>query len=180
MNIKLRHILLYLFIISVAAMGISFSRFSTTLTNSGAESTVPDIEFSTWVLDHEATSVVLENMKPGDVKTIDIWVRNWEDNGGERKISSYSQSFNLELETTGNLPLEFTLTESPGGGDLFHFDSYRYLSLDREFSAKTEETKEFTLIISWPESFNGDQYKNEIDYLELRIKAVQIESELPE
>jgi hypothetical protein len=43
MKLKPRHILIYLFMVTVAAMGISFSRFSTHLNKFGAENTVPRV-----------------------------------------------------------------------------------------------------------------------------------------
>jgi len=169
-------ILIYLFIVTVITMGISFSRFSTTLNNTGAENTVPpDIEFSTWIMDYHSADISLENMVPGDSKIITIWVRNWEEPPGELiKISEYNQSFNLELETTRNLPLEYTLTKNGDGPVEFdHIDYYRYLSAAQEFSANIQDTKEYTLTVSWPIEIKGFQYKNEIDYIQLKLRAVQ-------
>lgn len=184
MNIKLRHVLFYLLIVSAIAMGVSFSRFSATLTNSGAENTTPpDIEFSTWVMDYRALPVSLTDMAPGAGKTIDIWVRNWKENGGDvKRISSYNQSFNLELETTGNLPLAFTLKEKTGEDieetvAFSRVDSYHYLSASRTFEANKEGKREFTLTVTWPEGIKGEQYRHEIDYLVLGIKAVQSQGE---
>lgn len=180
MNIKLRHIFLYLILVSVVAMGVSFSRFSTTLTNSGAENTaLPDIEFSTWVLDHTKPAepgeiVYLKDMVPGDERTIEISVMNWV---GE-SISSYDQSCNLELQTTGNLPLEFTLTEKKDAEDdveivLFSNGPLSYLSEGWEFVGSEKQEKNFKLIISWPEKIKDEFYKNEIDFLQVGLRAVQ-------
>jgi len=158
------------------ATGISFSRYSTTLTNSGAESstpTVPDIEFATWVIDCKA--VFLDNIKlPGDSMDIEVWVRNWE-NSGMEKISGYNQAVNLELQTTGNLPLEFTLKENGTGPDLFsaNYGPNSYISDVLTFTAGEKETKEFTLTVTWPENKNDELYKNEIDYLQLGLRAEQ-------
>ncbi|ATW23435.1 hypothetical protein [Candidatus Formimonas warabiya] len=176
MKLKLRYILFYIFILTLAAMGISFSRFSTTLTNSGAENTTPpDIEFSTWVLDYHAASVSLDNMFPGDTRTIAIWVRNWQA-GDPVKISGYTQNYNLELETTGNLPLEYTLADDEGKEvNLSRPDSFRYIGETQQLSADMPETKEYLLSISWPVEKKDFRYRNEIDYLELKIRAVQAE-----
>ncbi len=187
MGIKLRHILFYLLLVSVAALGVSFSRFSATLTNSGAENTTPpDIEFSDWVMGHQAQGVSLENMKPGTVKTIDIWVSNWKNNGGGEKISAYDQSFNLELETTGNLPLAFNLKEVDNEGNLVgtlgfsRIDSYHYQSESRTFTAGDRQTRNFILTATWPSGAKGEQYRHEIDYLVLKIKASQSQPEQPQ
>ncbi len=185
MNIKLRHILLYLVLISAVAMGVSFSRFSTTLTNSGAENTAPpDIEFSTWVLDHTKPAlpgemVYLTNMAPGDERNIEIVVKNWVAVGaeGEATVSGYDQSCNLELQTTGNLPLQFTLAVMEDGDsaeiNLMHNGSNSFFSESWEFVGRGMDAKNFTLTITWPEDIKDEFYKNEIDFLQVGLRAVQ-------
>lgn len=186
MNIKLRHILLYLVLISAVAMGVSFSRFSTTLTNSGAENTaLPDIEFSTWVLDHTkpaepGETVYLTNMAPGDARNMEIVVKNWVASGaeGETTVSGYDQSCNLELQTTGNLPLQFTLLEKKDAADdvaviLFSNGYLSYLSEGWEFVGAAKQEIKFELTITWPEDVKEEFYKNEIDFLQVELRAVQ-------
>lgn len=175
MNLKLRYVLIYLFIVTLVAVGISFSRFRTIITNTGSENTIPpDIEFSTWVMDHKTATVSLENMVPGESRNINIWVKNWKVQGGELLISDYDQSFKIELETTGNLPLKFTLTERPEGeADLFSAVPFGYISDSCEFIAGEQSTKEFVLTVTWPEDKRDELYKKEIDYIEIRLKAVQ-------
>ena len=184
MSIRLRHILLYLLIVSVATLGLSFSRFSTTLTNTGAQNG-SDIVFSSWILDYEVDSIELKNIAPGWKKKINIRVRNWKSNG-ENTTSDYDQSFNLELETTGNLPLEFTLREkqeesgadSSGPNIFSRMGPYNYTSTEQIFTVPSEtgdskQTKSFILSMEWPEGDTDEYYKNEIDYIELSIRAVQ-------
>lgn len=170
-------IFIYLLIVTLFSMGISFSRFSTTLTNSGAENNVlPDIEFSTWVLEYQAAEVLLENMMPGDSKTIAIQVQNWEE-GNLGKISDYHQIVKLELETTGNLNLEYTLEIEKENGwvpvGLYRLDYHHYQSKKQEFFPGNAEIKKYRLTITWPRDEDDHRYKNEIDYLELGLRAVQ-------
>jgi len=176
MKTKMKHVMLYLLIVSMVATGVSLSRFSSTLTNSGAENTTPPgIEFSTWVLDHQADSISLKDMVPGVSKTVEITVKNWKESGETVKVSGYDQSFNLELETTGNLPLVYSLRVKDGDGVLLsRVDSFRYLSDSRTFTADIQETKSFIMTMTWPGEIKAEQYRHEIDHLELRIKAVQI------
>jgi hypothetical protein len=136
--------LIYLFIASLVVTGLSFSRFSTTLTNTGAENTgspvtpvTPGIEFSTWALNYNAASVSLADMVPGESSTIEIWVSN--KNG--TTVSGYNQNVTLELKTTGNLPLSYTLQKADlTPVALSHPDTYRYVSAKQSFTANTEET----------------------------------------
>lgn len=171
--------LIYLFIMSLVVTGVSFSRFSSVLNNTGAENigspgpgpTTPDIEFSTWAIDYEAVTFNLGNMAPGDTKTIAIWIKNKNSAG---QISGYNQNVTLELRTTGNLPLSYTLQKDGGTPVAFnHPDTYRYVSESQAFTANTEETKGYILTISWPGGSNDYKYRNELDYIELKLKAVQ-------
>jgi hypothetical protein len=170
---------IYLFITSLVVTGVSFSRFSTSITNTGAENinvtgtgpATPDIVFSTWVIDHGAATVSLANLAPGDTKTIAIWVSNKNSSG---KVSGYNQNVTLELKTTGNLPLSYTLQKEDGTQVVLnHPDTYRYVSESQAFLANTEETKSYILTVSWPGSSNNHKYSNEIDYIELKLTAVQ-------
>lgn len=169
--IKWRMYLIYLALISLMVTGISFSRFSTVIHNSGPENiAIPDIEFSTWIMNQQADSLNLEGMKPGASKTITIWVKNQDDEG---HVSGYNQSFTLELETTGNLPLQYSLTKDSSPVSLSQPDSNRYVSAAQEFTANVAATKSYLLAISWPASSKSYTDKDEIDYLQIRLRAVQ-------
>lgn len=176
---QLYYCVIYLFIISLVVTGVSFSRFATTITNTGAENTsapgpgpgTPDINFSTWALDYEAATFYFNDMAPGDTETIAIWVSNKNSSG---TVSGYNQNVTLELKTTANLPLTFSL-QSLGGDPvvLNHPDNYRYVSEIQSFTAGLDEIKSYILTVSWPGGSNQYKYKNEIDYIELKLTAVQ-------
>jgi hypothetical protein len=182
-KIKLKRLyccFVYLMIISFVITGVSFSRFSTTITSTGAQNVsdpdpgpgpgIPGIEFSTWALDYGATMVSLANMVPGDAKIINIWVSNKDSSG---TVSGFNQNVTLELKTTINLPLNYTLKRNGSPVSLSHPDPYRYVSEVQSFTAGVAETKSYTLTISWPEGSNHSMYRNELDYIELKLKAVQ-------
>ena len=153
-------------IISFVITGVSFSRFSTTITNTGAQNVndpgqgpgpgIPEIEFSTWALDYGATMVSLANMVPGDAKIINIWVSNKDSSG---TVSGFNQNVTLELKTTINLPLNYTLKRNGNPVGLSHQDPYRYVSEVQSFTAGGAETKSYTLPISWPEGSNHSMYR---------------------
>jgi len=170
--IKWHMYLIYLCLISLIITGISFSRFSTVIQNTGPENTaIPAVVFSTWIMNQQVSTINIEGIKPGDSKTITISVNNQDGNGN---ASSYNQSVTLELETTGNLPLQYSLTKDGTPVSLSHPDSYQYVSAAQEFTANMAETKSYILTISWPASSNSYTYKDEIDYLQLRLRAVQL------
>ncbi len=163
-------LLIYLVFVASVVTGVSFSRFSTTLANTGAENTQlpPDIEFSTWILTHEAASVPLEGLQPGSVREIPVTISNYNSEG----VSGYDQSVYLVLDTTGNLPLVFELT-GEDGLNLEQMTMYHYKSSAIQFTAGVKETKSLTLSVIWPDDMRDYRYMDEIDYLELRLEAVQ-------
>lgn len=163
-------LLVYLVLAASVVTGFSFSRFSSTLANTGAENTQlpPDIEFSAWILTHEAASVPLEGLQPGSVREIPVTISNYNEEG----VSGYDQSVYLVLDTTGNLPLDFVLT-GEDGLNLTRTTLYHYKSSALYFTAGMAETKELTLSVIWPDNIRDYRYMDEIDYLELRLEAVQ-------
>ncbi len=164
--------LIYLFLISLIITGISFSRFSSVIQNTGPENTaIPAVVFSTWIMNQQASTVNIEGMKPGDIRTITISVNNQDGSGN---ASGYSQSYTLELDTTGNLPLQYSLTKAGTPVALTHPASYQYVSAAQEFTANIATTSSFILTMAWPANINSYTYKNEIDYLQLRLRAVQL------
>jgi hypothetical protein len=170
-KVKVHMYLVYLFLISLMLTGISFSRFSTVIHNSGPENIViPEVEFSAWILDHQADSVNLEDMQPGSTRIIPISITNQNES---EQVSGYNQSVTLELRTTGNLPLQYALSKAGSAVSLSQPDSNRYVSQAQEFTANVAETKSYQLTIVWPPGSKSDTYKNEIDYLQLQLRAVQ-------
>ncbi|OPZ72043.1 MAG: hypothetical protein BWY80_01210 [Firmicutes bacterium ADurb.Bin456] len=177
---QLYYCLACLFVISFVITGVSFSRFSTTITSTGALNSsdpepgqvpvIPGIVFSTWAMDYGAASVSLAGMAPGDTKTVNIWVSNKDSSG---TVSGYNQNVTLEIKTTINLPLNFTLKRNGSPVVLNNPDPYRYVSEIQAFRAGVDETKSYVLTISWPGGSNHLMYRNELDYIELRVKAVQ-------
>lgn len=180
-QIRLKHLyycFIYLLLMSLVVTGVSFSRFSSVINNTGAESSsepgpgpaTPDIEFSTWAIDHEAATFYFNDMAPGDTKTIAIWISNKNRSG---TVSGYNQDVTLELKTTGNLPLNFTLQKEGGAAVAFNRLGNRYVSESQSFTAGVEEIKAYVLTVSWPGGSNHYRYRNEIDYIVLKLTAVQ-------
>lgn len=174
MKISLRRIIMYILILSIGAMGWSFSRYTAVIENTGAENEdVPVIEFSTWALDYEGTFEINSAMLPGDWYNTLIKIRNYESDGETITVSDYDQKVNLELVTTGNLPLAYTLGENEYGAVITSFGSNTYRIGPLLFTGKEVDEKTLNLTATWHSADKDEKYKYEIDYVVLKITAIQ-------
>ncbi len=118
--------------------------------------------------------VALEDMVPGELKTVTFQVCNFQDGS----FSDVAVDYEIQVESTGNLPLEFTLrgTKSGGMGTLAG-------SLDAGGKASggelpfAEEGKgvshSYELSVFWPYEESGEEYSHEIDMINVTVTAVQ-------
>ena len=150
---------------SFVITGVSFSRFSdhnqyghvsTTRTRAG----VPGISFT-------ALRFGLRGNHGFHGGMVGYLGRNKDSSG---TVSGYSQNVTLEVKTTANLPLHFKLERNSPCQP----QSTGPLPVCRRNTIGQEWKKQSpTLTISWPKESNHLMYRNELDYIELRLKAVQ-------
>lgn len=123
--------------------------------------------------------------KPGDQATTTLAVSNKSANG---QVSEVAQEYQIEVETAGNLPLEFTLTDSAGtpyqpvqdikaaGTTTFNTITYAGASDDGwSFSPGTAETHTYTLTVTWPADEKKPDYANIPDFVQVNINVSQID-----
>lgn len=164
---------LYLLLACVMMMGVTYGRYTSTVTGT-ATATVARVELNSTA----DLSNALKGIKPGDNIGIDVKVSNMDANN---KISEVTQDYSITIDTTGNLPLKFTLagknttakgtyvntttlSENTGnqvvwsGGQMPHSEIAQH---------------EYTLNVTWEQSNNNDEFANEIDCITLTIDAKQ-------
>ena len=121
-------------------------------------------------------------LAPGEVKEIRFNVTNSE--GGT--VCEVPVNYEVQIETTKNLPLQFSLTgEKTDEED----ESLSALvgSLDQKTLLATGgklpsarsgggTSHSYTLRITWPTSENAEAYSSEIDHLSVKIKTTQASS----
>lgn len=101
---------------------------------------------------------------PGGTWMVPVTVSNYEGD----KVSEVRMAYTVSLENaTGNLPLEYSLYNDREGTD------------EAEEGWITEagrkEDKTFWLGVQWPEEKNQMSYAYEIDILQLRVSAEQVD-----
>ena len=118
----------------------------------------------------------LSKLVPGNENTYTIEVTN--KNGD--KISEVAQSYEIEVLTAGNLPLEYTLTEDGTRiVDVFQETSsnrkYVFADNSMEFEAGTEGKHEYTLTVHWPDTEKNASLAGVPDYIQININVEQID-----
>lgn len=126
----------------------------------------------------------LASMVPGDTATYKITVSNAR---GEN-VSEVAQSYNVEVETAGNLPLTFALSEV-GGGTISEssatesstetstrtFPTHTFASNDMRFAAGSPQSKTYQLTVTWPADKTDAKYANVPDFIQVNVNVLQID-----
>lgn len=125
-------------------------------------------------------NVALDDITPGGQKEVKFSVVNFE--GG--KTSDVDLEYEIQVATTGNLPLQFQLTGDLNG-DTASADNRLVGELDQSTlkaaggrmplaeGAAGKKTHSYTLYVVWPNSADAVKYKNEIDMLTVTISSWQ-------
>ena len=123
--------------------------------------------------------VDVSTLSPGGSESFELIVTNTK-NG---KVSQTAQNYSIAVETTGNLPLKFSLAptgEAPEGSRFvdvsggLHFSGGKTAAAGGGFLPHTASaTHAYTLTVSWPPDDTGAGYADEIDMVTLIVNAKQ-------
>ncbi|MBR3882284.1 MAG: hypothetical protein IKJ36_03345 [Clostridia bacterium] len=164
---------------------IVFNSFSLYESNA---TTTANIEVAYFLLDdtYEEKTIMLEDMKPGDTKEVDIAISNYFlDEEGNEVITETDMQYTFKLRTTTNLPLEYSIflnQSSDSGTNIVQMDTiqddhdtyfYQLLEDTREFSYEDGQTNTYTLKITLPEQYNNVEYQNVIECIEVVVDGQQ-------
>lgn len=167
-------VLTYLLILSSASLliiGPTYAKYVSEVDGKGSGSV------AAWGSDFTVTnSIDLSQLKPGGKIDYMFNVTNVKDG----RTSEVSQEYSIILNTTGNLPLTYTLaadkTVSSGS-----FVKDGILTIENGICTLTggtlphtnSTTHAYTLTISWPADKNDASYADEIDLVTLTVNAQQ-------
>lgn len=118
-------------------------------------------------------------LAPGDTKTVEFAVTNFDGDNGTDVVMEYK----IEVYTTGNLPLEFSLLGEKEADDSDVVNSVLASSLGPDLTASGgrlpitsqggKKTHTYRLTIHWPEAEDSQAYSGEIDRLVVRVITEQ-------
>lgn len=122
--------------------------------------------------------VALEGMVPGSARTMQFTVQNYN----EEQDCEVGLDYEIQLETTGNLPLSFQLLGKKEPDDS-SADSVLAGPLDNglkaaggKFPIASEGGRKqhtYELSVTWPEGETNEDYSREIDMLTVTVTTVQ-------
>ena len=116
------------------------------------------------------SELALAGLQPGQKKTLPFSVVNYEGSA----ISETAMEYTISIETTGNLPLTYSLQADSGGLDSpAASPSEKATWSGGKLPAAAKETHFHTLTVQWPSDKNSAEYSAEIDSVYLNVEAVQ-------
>lgn len=121
--------------------------------------------------------VVLDITKPGDDDIIKFSVQNFTD----ERVAETTTRYQITLKTTGNLPLDFTLSDEEnkipaddwscnGEGE----SVYKYHNAP-VFSVEATETHQYILKAKWDKSKNDAKFSGQTDAVYIAVEFIQVD-----
>lgn len=195
-NLTKSRLMGYLLLLTAASFGVismSYARYTSQVTGTGTATV------ALWGSDAtiQQFPVDVDGLTPGESQSFDFMITNTKDS----KISQVAQEYSVKVETTGNLPLEFTLASTgsePSGSSFVNAGAGGKLELNSENTAEAtggflphtdSVTHNYTLTVEWPtatattaadgsgtggiDGIDDAKYADEIDLVTLTVSAVQ-------
>lgn len=169
-NNRLWVFLLYLALVTSLILSVTLARYSSGASGTGTVSVA--------AMAGDASSTLqmsLDGMTPGgEERTLEFQVVNFTADA----VSEVALDYQITVETTGNLPLVFTLTADAGenrvsGGTILDGVKSQTLTGGAFPLSELGQTHTYTLTASWPERLNNDGYSQEIDLVTVQVEAKQ-------
>ena len=142
----------------------TYARYSSSVTGTGIVNVALYTNNATFTIPNDSIP-----SQPGKISTIDFSVTNTK----EDKTAEVVQTYQLYIETAGNLPFTFELSKDNGanwvtvnGNEITTFNPVPELGM-------TTEKDEWKLKITWDKDKNGEEYVNELDYVKIKVKMQQ-------
>lgn len=173
--------LLYLALVTSVLTSVTLARYASNDEGTGRALVASFITGTTLEQDISLDGV----LGPGDSKSVTFDVTNYQD----AEVNNVMLNYDIQVETTGNLPLDFSITErqqinADGQADSDVDVSRLAGALDPTTLTATggllppageygKKIHTYTLTISWPADDADEGYSDEIDRVTLRITSAQ-------
>lgn len=171
----------YLLLLAVGSLGVMSATYARYLSQADGEGTVA---VAVWGTDASITplQVDVSDLTPGKEKKYTFRVTNTKDG----KTSQVAQEYSFVVETTGNLPLVFSVSageSNPAGSGTMipkqpslSFTDGRAELTGGSLPHTTPVTHTYTMTVSWPDADGSKkaEYADEIDLVTLTVRADQI------
>ncbi len=163
-----------LFVIVGSLITLTYARYSSEVTVSSS------VQIANFYVDGVYTNydtIILDDLAPGETRKFTVEIVNYDDT----TTSEVSQSYQIMLYTTENLPVQYsikpvTTTTSSTATYLSEFTESgenTYTAEGGLLKHTTQEKHVYEISVSWDENIDNPSYSKEIDYIQLMINAQQ-------
>ncbi len=165
--------LLYLGLVTSLILSVTLARYTSSAQGTGAATVAALAGGGT--LSAGSIEMPLTDLFPGgEPKALDFQVINYT--GGV--VSEVAMDYTIKVETTGNLPLRFTLTADPGenrvgGGEILKGRMEETLTGGFFPLTGEKQVHKYTLTAQWPAGESDAGYANEVDLVTVTVEARQ-------
>ena len=164
-NGKIKKLLLLGGLAILLTIGIAtYARYSSSVTGTGTANVALYTNDATFTIPADSIP-----SQPGETSTIDFSVTNTKEN----KTAEVAQTYQFYIETAGNLPLTFALSND--GGNKWETTNGNQTTAFQpapEFGLNSEKHN-WKLRMTWYKSKNSDKYVDELDYVKIKVKMQQ-------
>ena len=109
--------------------------------------------------------------EPGSTTIIPFSVTNTS----EGKTCEVTQTYKMSIERSNNIPFEFELCKDSNCTNVLTMTNGYFTDASFILNAGVAETKNYYLKVVWPSDKNDASYALEVDYIRLKISAVQVD-----
>lgn len=117
----------------------------------------------------------LDDLVPGEEFTYTLNVANYKGT----KVSEVSLRYYFEIVTTGNLPLQYTITGEDnnkiGSFDESVENTSQFGNGTMYFDSSSKQEKKYTIKVIWPNNRNDEKYADIPDDIVVNIHVVQVD-----
>lgn len=104
---------------------------------------------------------------PGDERIVDFKISNTKDS----KTAEVTQTYEFTVETAENIP--FTFAFSKDGGATWKTIAANTKTDYKNVLSLSEQTDNWKIKITWPDTASDSSYANEVEYVRVRIHMAQ-------
>ena len=156
----------------ISVTGITYSLYTNIMKKSVPISLA---SFSVGVEKIPTLDIDLSDLEPGSVNRYNFSILNNID----EEMSDVAITYNIVLKTGNYIPLDIKLYDSSNN---LLFDSNNAVRTNDELLLKTNDItmpysknvkNDYSLVVEFPEEFDGEEYSGLVDYINLTIEASQ-------
>lgn len=171
--------IIFLLIMIVLGLGITYSAFSTENTLI-INQEIASFIFETNQTDH--ISLALSDLKPGDELSYNFSVKNNKKEEEKVSISNVTIDYQIILSTYHFMPLKIELYKGDSENPIMvcdektsRIDTHEVVCTTevQNMPYSSEKTDEYILKTTFDSQYNGDEYSDLIDYIDIEIKSWQ-------